>query len=164
MYQMLISPDRTTFGRGGMLTKFTIAKKLALQGITVHFANGKRASVLTDIIAGQTIGTTFIPRSRSSALKRRIAYSEGLTKGSVQVNKCAQDLILSKTKIMSLLPIGVTAVTGDFAKGDIIEILGERKQKLGFGVASYSAERARDVIGTKNARPLIHYNYMFISA
>lgn len=56
-----ISPDKTTFGRGGMLTKFNIAKKLMSQGITVYFANGKRKNVLTNIISGKKIGTKFIP-------------------------------------------------------------------------------------------------------
>jgi glutamate 5-kinase len=106
-YQKYISPDKTAFGRGGMLTKFNIAKKLTLQGITVHFANGKRKNILAELVEGKNIGTRFMPRGKSSATKRRIAYSEGLTKGSVQVDKCAEDLLLSKTKIMSLLPVGI---------------------------------------------------------
>jgi glutamate 5-kinase len=159
-YKKYISPDKTTFGRGGMLTKFNVAKKLALQGITVHFANGKRRNILTDLLDGRNVGTKFLPHHRSSALKRRIAYSEGLTKGMVQVNKCAEDLLLSKTKIMSLLPVGITKVQGDFQKGDIIEIIGEKR--LGFGIAEYDASRARELIGVKRARPVIHYDHMFI--
>jgi len=161
-YQKYISPDKTAFGRGGMLTKFNIAKKLTLQGIVVYFANGKRENVLTDLIAGKSIGTKFLPRGKSSAIKRRIAYSEGLSKGTVYVNKCAEDLLLSKTKIMSLLPVGVIEVEGDFDKGDIIEIVGENKKKLGFGIAEYSVVKAKKLIGVKKARPIIHYNHMFI--
>lgn len=162
-YQKYISPDRTAFGRGGMLTKFNIAKKLATQGIIVYFANGKRRDVLTDIISGKTIGTKFVSSNKTSSIKRRIAYSEGLTKGTVHVNKGAEELLLSKTKIMSLLPVGITNVEGDFNKGDIIKIIGEGKQKIGFGVAEYGAEKARSLIGKKQSRPIIHYNHMFIS-
>ena len=43
-------------------------------------------------------------------------------------------MLLSKTKIISLLPIGITYVDGDFNKGDIIEIVGNKKQKIGFGI------------------------------
>ncbi len=163
-YQKYISLDKTTFGRGGMLTKFNIAKKLTLQGIVVYFANGKRENVLTDIIGGKSIGTKFLSRGKSSAIKRRIAYSEGLTKGAVHINKCAEEMLLSKIKVMSLLPIGVIKVEGDFDKGDIIEILGEDKRKLGFGIAEYSAAKAKKLIGVKKARPIIHYNHMFIGA
>lgn len=163
-YEKYISPDKTAFGRGGMLTKFNIAKKLTLQGITVYFANGKRKNVLADLVENKEIGTKFLARGKSSAIKRRIAYSEGLTKGVVQVNKCAEDLLLSKTKIMSLLPVGVIKVEGDFDKGDIIEIIGEKKQKLGFGIAEYDASRAKELMGAKKAHPVIHYNHMFIGA
>jgi glutamate 5-kinase len=163
-YQKYISPEKTAFGRGGMLTKFNIAKKLALNGIVVHFANGKRKDVLLDLVAGKGRGTKFLPRSKSSAVKRRLAYSEGLTKGMVLVNKCAEDLLLSKTKIMSLLPVGVIGVKGDFKKGDIIEIATERGQKLGFGIAGYGALKAKELMGIKKARPVIHYNHMFIGA
>lgn len=158
-----ISPDKTAFGRGGMLTKFNIAKKLTLQGITVFFANGKRKDVLIDIASEKKVGTKFIARGKSSSIKRRIAYSDGLTKGTVQINQCAVDLLHSKTQIMSLLPIGVISVQGDFKKGDIVEIIGEKEEKLGFGIAEYTAEKAKELMGTKNGRPVIHYNHMFIS-
>ena len=161
--QKHISPDKTAFGRGGMLTKFNIAKKLTLQGITVFFANGKRKNVLVDLASGKSIGTKFIPRGKSSSIKRRIAYSEGLTKGTVQINKCAVDLLLSQTKIMSLLPVGVTNVEGDFNKGDIVEILGDERQKIGFGIAQYDTKRAKECMGKKNGKAIIHYDYMFIN-
>ena len=161
-YHKYISPDKTAFGRGGMLTKFNIAKKLTLQGIAVHFANGKRKDVLVDLMSGRALGTKFVPHGKSSSIKRRIAYSEGLTKGSVRVNKCAEELLISKTKIMSLLPVGVISVSGNFNKGDIIEIVGEDMQKLGFGIAEYGAEKAKELMGAKKARPVIHYNHMFI--
>lgn len=163
-FEKHISSDKTTVGRGGMLTKFNIAKKLTLQGITVHFANGKRQNVLDDIIAGKNVGTKFIARGKISPVKRRIAYSEGLTKGKVQVNKCAEDLLLSKAKVMSLLPVGVVKVEGDFDKGDIIEIIGEKGKKLGFGIAEYGAVRAKELMGQKKTKAVVHYNHMVINA
>jgi len=162
MYQKYIFPDKTDFGRGGMLTKFNIAKKLALQGITVYFANGKRKNILSDIISGKKVGTKFLPKRKVTAMKRRIAHSEGLEKGFVQVNACAEELLLSKTKIMSLLPVGVTKVSGNFEKGDIIGIIGKRGKKVGYGIAEYNAVRAKELAGLKKTRPVIHYNRMFI--
>lgn len=161
-YQKYILPDKTEFGRGGMLTKFNIAKKLTLQGIAVHIMDGKQNNVLLDLFAGKSVGTTFVPSKKSSAIKRRIAHSEGLTRGSVQVNKNAEDLLVSRTKIMSLLPVGIVAVSGDFNKGDIIEIIGTKKQKLGFGIAEYNFEKTKELMGQQKARPVVHYNYMFI--
>ncbi|MEK9151609.1 MAG: glutamate 5-kinase [Patescibacteria group bacterium] len=162
MYQKYISSDKTEFGRGGMLTKFNIARTLALQGITVYLANGKRKNILSDIISGKKVGTKFLPKRRVTAVKRRIAHSEGLEKGCIQINECAEELLLSKTKIMSLLPVGVTKVSGNFEKGDIIEIIGTQGKKIGYGIAEYNAVRAKELAGLKKARPVIHYDHMFI--
>jgi len=163
-YQKYIRPDKTKFGRGGMLTKFNIAKKLTTQGITVHLTDGRRKNVLLDLAEGKNIGTKFLASKKTSAIKRRVAYSDGLTKGSVFVNKGAEELLVSKTKIMSLLPVGVVKVEGDFVKGDIVEIIGESKQKLGFGVAEYGSSKVKEVLGKKNTRAVIHYNHMFIDS
>lgn len=162
LYEKYITPEKTSFGRGGMLTKFDVARKMASEGIATYIADGRAENILLDIILGKKIGTKFIPQKRSSALKRRIAHSEGLTKGTVWVNQCAEDLLVSKSSIMSLLPIGVVKVEGDFAKGDTIEIKGIKKQKLGFGVAQYDSIHAKEFMGKKNKKPIIHYNYMFI--
>lgn len=162
-YQKYISPEKSSFGRGGMLTKFNIAKKLAIAGIATHIIDGKVSNILAGLIGGDKIGTKFVPRKKSSAPKRRLAYSEGVTKGAVIVNKCTEEMLLSQTKIMSLLPVGVVGVEGDFLKGDTIEIKGEKGQKLGFGIAQYDFMRARELAGKKNVKPVIHYNYMFIN-
>jgi glutamate 5-kinase len=156
-----ITDEKSAFGRGGMYTKVGIAKKLAAQGITTFIANGRTRDVLSRITKDETIGTKFLPHRKVSAPKRRIAYSEGLSKGAVYVNKCAVDVLLGDTAA-SLLPIGIVKIEGEFEKGDIIEIRDEAKKKLGFGIAQYGNEKAQESIGKKNIRALIHYDYMFI--
>lgn len=162
-YQKYVSPEKSSFGRGGMLTKFGIAKKLAVQGIATYIVSGKKNNILMDLINGEKIGTKFNPQKKTSSLKRRLAYSEGIAKGAVVVNKCTKEMLLSKTKIMSLLPVGVVGVEGNFKKGDTIEIKSERGQKLGFGIAQYDFLKAKELAGKKNVKPVIHYNYMFIN-
>lgn len=157
-----ITPEKSVFGRGGMLTKFNIAGKLSRQGIAAYIVNGKKRNILLDLVKGARAGTKFMPQKKTSALKRRIAYSEGAAKGRVYVNKCAEDMLLSKERIMSLLPIGITAVEGNFNKGDIVEIRNEEKVKLGFGIAQYGSEKIKEAAGAKNGQTFIHYNYMFI--
>ncbi len=156
-----ITSDRSLSGRGGMHTKFGIAKRLATQGIATHIANGRRANVLIDLADGKPLGTRFIPQRKLSSLKRRIAHSEAAAKGSVVVNECTTDL-LTERKIMSLLPVGITEVRGSFGKGDIIEIQGAKGRRLGLGVAQYDSEKAATAAGKKNGRALVHYDYLFI--
>jgi len=81
----------------------------------------------------------------------------------VKIDKQAVNLLRSKENIISLLPIGVIDIHGDFYKGDIIEIVSEKKEKIGFGITQYDSQKAKDLIKTKNKKPIIHYNYMFIN-
>ena len=60
-----IRPDTSTGGRGGMTSKFKIAKELSEKGVSVHIVNGKKGNVLQDVIEGQNLGTHFIPRNLS---------------------------------------------------------------------------------------------------
>jgi len=160
-FEKHITNDKSASGRGGMHTKFGIAKKLAAQGITTHIASGKRQNTIVDLVEGKSVGTKFVPHRKLSATKRRLAYSAGLSKGVVYVNKCAEDILLSK-KAISLLPVGIVKVEGVFEKGDVIEIKNEAKKKLGFGIAQYDSQKATDSIGKKKIRALIHCDYMFL--
>jgi glutamate 5-kinase len=57
-----IQPSKSSFGRGGMFTKYNIARKVAEKGISVIIANGTRKQILTDLVAGQAlVHTRFIP-------------------------------------------------------------------------------------------------------
>lgn len=160
--QKYITPEKSAFGRGGMLTKFAVAKKLSSQGIVTHIVSGKKKNILADLIGNKPVGTKFLPQGKSPAVKRRIAYSDGLTKGTIYVDKGAENILLSKERIISLLPVGVIKMTGSFVKGDTIEIRNENGKKLGFGLAQYSSVKLKRLMGVKNSKPVIHYNYMFI--
>lgn len=160
--QKHITQSKTTIGRGGMVTKLSVAKKLISSGIAVYIAHGRKKNVLGDIINGKAVGTKFVPGRNTSGVKRRLAYSEGLTMGSLTVNKCAGDMLTAKEKTMSLLPVGITKVEGDFHKGDVIEIKNDKHKKIGFGISAYDSDKIKTMLGKKGGRPIVHYDYMFI--
>ena len=121
-----IDSGKSSFGRGGMLTKYRIASKVADEGIEVVIANGKKADILTDIILHEkpvAECTRFLPSDKPiSHIKKWIAHSDGFAKGNIHVNAGAL-AALTGEKASSLLPVGVTAVDGDFEKGDIVRII-----------------------------------------
>lgn len=160
--QKHVTQEKTNVGRGGMLTKFAIARKLISSGIGVHVVHGKRKNVLLDVMSGKQVGTVFVPQGKTSGVKRRLAYSDGLTMGAVVVNKCAGEMLVSKERAMSLLPVGVIRVSGEFKKGDVIEIQNERKERIGFGVSALDSEKVKETIGKKGAKEVVHYDYLFI--
>lgn len=157
-----VTTEKTDLGRGGMLTKFAVAKKLMRSGIALHIMYGKQESALTDVIAGKTVGTRFVPARRTNLVKRRLAYAEGLALGAVTLNTCASDLLRTRERVMSILPIGVVKVIGAFEKGDVIEIRDHHHVHLGYGIAACTSQAAAASAGKKGGRPVIHYDYLFI--
>ncbi len=155
--------DATTSasGRGGMKTKFSIARKLMKQGIVTHIVNGTDANCIVDAVDRKSIGTKFIPEGKLSAIKRRLAHADGFAAGTAIVNNGAEEILTTHTSC-SLLPIGIVKIEGSFKKGDIIEVRGESGRRIGFGIAQYGAEEAREAQGKKGARELIHCDYLLI--
>ncbi len=156
-----ISPTKSKFGRGGMLTKYRIASKAASVGIATVIANGKRQNILVDILNNDFVGTSFLPEQNVSNLKKWIAYNEP-TNTVVIINEGAKQALCSSEKVSSLLPVGIVAINGNFKKGDLIKIADQNNQQIGLGIAQYNSEKATKFIGVQDKKPLIHYDYLFI--
>lgn len=162
LYQRNITNEKTNVGRGGMRTKFSVAKKLMASGIAVHIALGTEPHVLREIYQGRAAGTRFVPARKTSGIKRRLAHQGGLCRGVLVVNPCAAQLLMAKDRALSLLPIGIVACEGVFEKGDVVEIRDEKKKRIGFGMSAYDAEKVREVQGKHGARAVVHYDNLFI--
>ncbi len=159
-----VQTGRSSFGRGGMLTKCHIAQKVADEGIMVVIANGKRSNILLDLLIDleATPCTRFLPAAKPvSSVKKWIAHSEGFAKGEIHINKGAEEALFAPTAT-SLLLVGVTQVVGDFEKDDIVRIVNEEGRLLGVGCAGYGSEEARALIGSRDRKPLVHYDYLYI--
>ena len=159
-----VQTGRSSFGRGGMLTKCHIAQKVADEGILVVIANGKRSNILVDLLKDPEAipCTRFLPAVKPvSSVKKWIAHSEGFAKGEIHINKGAEEALLAP-KATSLLLVGVTQVVGDFEKDDIVRLVNEEGKLLGVGCAGYGSEEARALIGSRDLKPLVHYDYLYI--
>ena len=159
-----ISTEKSGFGRGGMLTKISIARKVADEGIDVFIANGKKDNILTDLMSypESTVCTHFIPSGQEvSSIKKWIAHSGGFAKGEVRLDARAVN-ILKGDKAVSLLPVGVTEVIGSFEKDDIINIADEKGNIVGVGRANISSIDAENIKGLHGKPYLVHYDYLYL--
>lgn len=159
-----IQTEKSGFGRGGMLTKTTIARKVADEGITVIIANGKRDNILIDLLEhpADTVCTRFVPAPEAvSSVKKWIAHSEGFAKGELHLNAQAVKAVKGK-KAVSILPVGVTRIKGDFEKDDIVRIMDAEGNQIGVGRIGVSSEEARKMLGEHGQRPLVHYDYLYL--
>ncbi len=162
--EMAVSSNHSEFGRGGMLTKFRIAKKLANDGISVHLGNGLKDNILTDILSAEkTVAHTwFEPAEKPvSSVKKWIAHSDGFAKGKVVVNKGAADALKS-VRAVSLLPVGIITIENEFKKGDLIRIVDEKGNTIGLGKAQYGSDRIESEKQSERQRALVHYDYLYL--
>ncbi len=161
-----IGSEKSAFGRGGMLTKYRIASKVADEGIEVIIANGKTPDILEAVLGGLPANgircSRFLPSGKPiSHVKKWIAHSEGFAKGRININEGAM-AALTGNRASSLLPVGVVSVEGVFEKGDIVRIVSPDGRQIGVGKASMSSAKASETAGKKGGRPLIHYDYLYI--
>lgn len=159
-----ISTSKSSFGRGGMLTKYHIAKKVAQGGINVHIANGMKENTLLKImdVSEDFVHTVFLSaKKKSSNVKKWISYSESFAKGELVVNEGARVALLS-SQATSLLPVGVISIEGTFEKGDLVRIKDESGQLIGIGKTEYNSEKAVKFMGNKNKKAVVHYDYLYI--
>lgn len=102
--------------------------------------------------------------SRSPACvqcKKWIAHSEGFAKGELHINDCATQ-VLTSDKAVSILPIGIIDVRGEFEKDDIVRIIDFEGNPVGVGKANCSSEQAREAMGKHGKKPVVHYDYLYI--
>ncbi len=158
------SQVKSSFGRGGMHTKYRVSKKLASTGIDVHIANGKKRDVLSAIVLKQIFHGTHFQRSKGvSPVKKWIAYQSDNGHAVVQVNQGAKAVLTDTSRATSLLPIGVSSISGDFDKGDVVRIIDEQGALLALGIAQYNADLARKYLGQKGCKALVHYDYLYLT-
>ncbi len=159
-----IRHTKSTAGRGGMTTKYNIARRTASDGIAVTIANGRRDGILVDLLTGKNVpSTTFLAAAESpSSVKTWIGHSEGFAKGEIHVNEGAADAILNHPGT-SLLPIGVVKVVGQFEKDDIVRVVNPEGQVIALGRVGCNSAKATESAGKRGSRrPLIHTDYIYI--
>ena len=158
-----IQTTKSSAGRGGMQTKYNIARKIAEEGVEVVIANGKKENILLDLVNNpDTICTRFTASTKSvSNVKKWIAHSESFAKGEVHINQGAREALTGKGAV-SLLPVGTTHIEGAFEADDIVKLIDNNGQQIGVGCTAFSSEEVEKLIGQSNVKPVIHYDYLFI--
>ena len=77
------------------------------------------------------------------------------------INDKAKERLLSDNAV-SLLPIGITGVEGEFEKDDIVRIKDRQGVIIGVGKVSCNSDKAIALAGKKGGKPLVHYDYLYI--
>ncbi len=132
-------------GRGGMQTKLRAARLAARSGANTIIVGGRIERVLDRLKGSERLGTLLTPeRSRYAARKQWLAGHLQM-RGTLSLDAGAVRALLEQRK--SLLPVGVTAVEGNFRRGEMVVCLGPDGREVARGLVNYSAADAQRIIG-----------------
>jgi glutamate 5-kinase len=150
----------SSVGTGGMATKVSAAKKAARFGVPTILAPGKQTGIITAILAGDEVGTVFLP-AKDGLMNRRkhwIAYTLRPT-GKLLVDAGARKALLENGT--SLLPSGITGVEGRFERGSCVRVCGPDGVEIARGLADYSSSEVARLAGHKSSKieEILGYRY-----
>ncbi|QYJ06699.1 glutamate 5-kinase [Qipengyuania flava] len=131
-------------GSGGMTAKLQAARIAERAGIALAIINGTQPSPIARAL-DSGVGTLFLPQADSSARKAwlggRLAPSGVLSVDAGCMAALAQGA--------SVLAAGITALEGEFARGDLVAIHGPGGERLGQGLVEYTAAECRAILGLR---------------
>jgi glutamate 5-kinase len=132
-------------GKGGMLTKVLAARRAASAGAHSIVASGREPKVLQRLAAGELIGTSFIADTPKLTARKQWIADQLQLRGALMLDAGALKALLQEGK--SLLPIGVTAVQGEFSRGDVVACFNLEGAEVARGLINYASSEARRIIG-----------------
>ena len=149
----------TRLGTGGMATKLSAAKLATASGTEVRIVDGGERDVIARVLAGEPLGTRFLPRTNPVEGRKRWIVSGLAHAGRLTVDEGAERALLRQGA--SLLAAGITAVEGEFDRGDSVDILGREGRAVACGIAAYPAEDVRKIAGRRSSQiePTLGYTY-----
>jgi glutamate 5-kinase len=143
--------ETNRFGTGGIVSKIDAARKAAHFGVATIVASGFTENVISKILAGEDVGTLFLPmEDRLTSKKHWIAFSSRPT-GRVFLDEGARLALLDGGK--SLLPSGISMVDGVFDSGEVIHCVDVDGMELARGITNYSSSEI-DRIKGKNSNEI----------
>src|SRR5690606_1236967 len=159
----------TSIGTGGMLTKVLAAKRAANSGGNTVIASGREPDVLLRLADGASIGTTLRALLPVRSARQRWLVNHLRLRGRVVLDAGAVKALMQGHK--SLLAVGVTAVEGEFERGDVVACVGPDGIEWGRGLINYSARDTRrilrqpsrriaDILGSMSDPELMHRDNM----
>ncbi|NLE82841.1 MAG: glutamate 5-kinase [Rhodococcus sp.] len=145
-------------GTGGMASKLSAARLAADAGVPVLLA---AASEADSALGAADVGTAFAARPTRLSARRFWVRHAAEESGTVHLDAGAVQAVVEGRR--SLLPAGVTAVTGTFYGGDVVVLVGPHDRPVARGVVSYDSHEIERICGRSTRdlppemqRPIVH--------
>lgn len=140
----------SSVGTGGMYTKIIAAKRAAGSGAHTVIASGREPNLLSRLASGESIGTTLHARMATLSARKQWLVDHLRLRGRLVLDDGAIRALTQDGK--SLLAIGVSAVEGDFERGDVVACHDAQGREWARGLINYSAADTRRIMRQPSAR------------
>lgn len=171
--EKLVKSTKSSLGSGGMASKLQAIRRVTEAGDYAVIANGRTRDVLVRLLDGRKVGTLFMTSpNKMRARKRWIGWSVR-PRGTIVVDDGAAHALRRGGK--SLLAIGVTAVRGQFDKGDVIRVQDTTGEEFARGLSNYGtadlckikglrSSQFKAILGENTYDEVIHRDNLVITA
>jgi glutamate 5-kinase len=133
---------------GGMRSKLDAIKAVTKSGCNAFLANGMK-TLPHEVVLGDAVGTLFAGAKRKLNSRSRWLSFVSTPKGVLQLDAGAARAV--REKHSSVLPVGVTAISGRFREGDLVEVRDPEGNSLARGISLFDAATLKLVLGQKTA-------------
>ncbi|MDE3020609.1 MAG: glutamate 5-kinase [Pseudomonadota bacterium] len=128
----------SNIGSGGMLTKVRAAKRAAQSGACTFIVSGREPEVLIRLIQGESVGSQITASGNRKNARKQWLAGRLKSHGTLTLDAGAIKALTLEGK--SLLPVGVKAVSGQFARGEMVSLITDDNKEIGRGLVNYSNE------------------------
>ena len=146
----LAMDETTPLGTGGMRSKLEAVRIAVEAGEAAVIADGREPDVLPRLMAGEALGTLFLPADVKLKSRKRWMRFASRPRGAVVVDDGAMRALLKKGR--SLLPSGVAGVEGEFGPGDLVKIKGPGGAEFARGLSNYSSADVGRIKGLRSSQ------------
>lgn len=139
-----------TFGRGGMVTKLQASELAARSGTATIIVSGDEPDVLMRIRQGEQLGTLLYPEQAPVTARKRWLAGQLKVKGKLSLDDGAVSVLTGSGK--SLLPVGVTASSGVYTRGELVACVDKHGIEVARGLVNYNAAETMKILGKPSGR------------
>jgi glutamate 5-kinase len=148
--EQMAGDSRSGLGRGGMSTKVRAARLAARSGAATVVAAGAAPEVITAVLAGEVLGTHFLPDIEPLAARKRWLAGQLQVRGRVELDAGAVRVLKSEGK--SLLAVGVKTVSGQFERGELVSCVDANGLEIARGLINYGHADAQLIAGKSSTQ------------
>ncbi|WP_455374940.1 glutamate 5-kinase [Kaarinaea lacus] len=141
----MVTAKAGALGSGGMFTKVRAARLAARSGAVTAIADGSEKNIIQRLRQGEKIGTLLLSDKEPVVARKQWLASHLQVAGKLVLDDGAVKVLRESGR--SLLPVGVSAVEGKFARGEVVSCVDFRGQEIARGLVNYSSTETQTIKG-----------------